>query len=61
MKMLNELLEKFEEMLESSMPVDVLRRMLGVKEEDLVDRLEAVDWERIEEKEKERLRRPYES
>ncbi|BEP17383.1 hypothetical protein PYJP_07350 [Pyrofollis japonicus] len=55
------IVREIEEMLESSMPVDVLRSMLGVKEEDLVDRLEAVDWERIEEKEKERLRRLYES
>jgi hypothetical protein len=52
-------IREIEERLESSVPVNALRRMLGVREEDLVDRLEPVDWMELEEKEKERLRRLY--
>lgn len=50
---------EIEERLESSVPVDALRRILGVREEDLVDRLEPIDWRGLEEREKERLRRLY--
>ena len=51
---------EIEERLESSVPVSALRRILGVREEDLVDRLEPIDWRRLEDVEKERLRRLYE-
>ena len=51
---------EIEERLESSVPVSALRRILGVREEDLVDRLEPIDWRRLEDREKERLRRLYE-
>jgi len=53
------IVREIEERLESSVPVSALRRMLGVREEDLVDRLEPIDWRKLEEKEKERLRRLY--
>ena len=45
------------EELESIVPVDVIRRELGVGDKDLVDRLEPLDWSLIEDKELERLRR----
>ena len=47
------------ERLEGSVPVSVLRRILGVREEDLVDRLEPIDWKGLEDREKERLMRLY--
>ncbi len=50
-----------EETLENSVPISALREMLDVKENELVDRLEPIDWQELEEKEKERLRRLYES
>lgn len=53
------IVREIEERLESSVPVDALRRMLGVKEEDLIDKLEPIDWKELEEKERERLRRLY--
>ena len=53
------IVREIEERLRSSMPLSALRKMLGVKEEDLVDRLEPIDWMELEEKEKERLRRLY--
>ena len=42
------------------MPVGVLRRVLGVSEDDLVDKLEPIDWKELEGREKGRLRRLYE-
>jgi hypothetical protein len=56
---LERIVREIEERLESSVPVAVLRRMLGVREEELVDRLEPVDWEELEAREKERLGRLY--
>jgi len=53
------IVREIEERLESSVPASVLRKMLGIREEDLVDRLEPIDWRSLEEKEKERLRRLY--
>jgi len=50
---------KIEEKLESSIPVSVLRKILGIRKEDLVDSIEPIDWREIEEREKKRLRRPY--
>ena len=52
------IVREIEERLESSVPVSVLRKVLGV-EEDLVDKLEPIDWRELEGKEKERLRRLY--
>ncbi len=54
------IVREIEERLESSVPVSVLRRVLGVSEDDLVDKLEPIDWKELEEREKERLRRLYE-
>jgi len=53
------IVREIEERLESSVPASVLRKMLGIRDEDLVDRLEPIDWRSLEEKEKERLRRLY--
>jgi hypothetical protein len=50
---------EIEEKLESSVPASTLRRILGVKEEDLVDRLEPIGWRGLEDREKERLKRLY--
>lgn len=50
-----------EETLENSVPISALREMLDVKENELVDRLEPIDWQELEAKEKERLKRLYES
>ena len=55
------IVREIEERLRSSMPIDVLRKVLGVREEDLVDRLEPIDWRELEKREKERLRRLYRS
>jgi len=52
---------EIEEKLESSVLVSVLREMLGIQNEDLVDSFEPIDWRELEESEKERLRRPYDS
>jgi len=53
------IVREIEERLESSVPASALRKMLGIREEDLVDRLEPIDWRSLEEEEKERLRRLY--
>ena len=53
------IIREIEERLESSVPVRNLREMLSVRENELVDRLEPVDWRKLEEMEKERLRRLY--
>jgi len=53
------IVREIEERLESSVPANALRKMLGIREEDLVDRLEPIDWRSLEEGEKERLRRLY--
>ena len=53
------IVREIEERLESSVSASVLRKILGIREEDLVDRLEPIDWKSLEEKEKERLRRLY--
>ena len=58
-KEVERIVREIEERLESSVPVSALRKMLGIREEDLVDRLEPIDWRSLEEKEKERLRRLY--
>ena len=44
------IVRKIEQRLESSVPVAVLRRMLGIGEEELMDRLEPVNWEEIKER-----------
>ena len=51
--------KEIEEKLESSVPVSVLREILGIRKEDLVDSIEPIDWRELEEREKERLRRLY--
>ena len=53
------IVREIEERLESSVPASALRKMLGIREEDLVDRLEPIDWRSLEKEEKERLRRLY--
>ena len=53
------IVREIEERLENSVPVAALRKVLGIREEELLDRLEPVDWREFEEKEKERLRRFY--
>ncbi|MCD6340694.1 MAG: hypothetical protein J7L51_01940 [Desulfurococcales archaeon] len=53
------IVREIEERLENSVPVAALRKVLGIREEELLDRLEPVDWRELEEKEKERLRRFY--
>ena len=51
------IVREIEERLESSVPASALRKMLGIREEDLVDRLEPIDWRSLEEEE--RLMRLY--
>ncbi len=46
---------RLEERLWSRVPVDVLRRLLGIGEEELTYEVDVVDWRELEEREKQRL------
>jgi len=49
------LVRGLEEELWDQIPVEYLRRVLGVRDEDLTYDVEVIDWESLEEKEKKRI------